>query len=244
MQLFICNFEINQNILSITDQRVFHQLKNVLRASQWYEFEIQNNVKTAEFNIVNIIRYRVKLVDIQKDKLVCEILEKQDKKLEMLHFWMIIAMLNKFDKVELIVQKLSEIWIPNIVFVPTQRSVVKDDISQNKLERLKLISLEAVEQSKWWIIPDIIFTKDFKKIIEDKKLLAFDFDGEKLTEIKTWDLSVENLYWIIWPEWWFDPKDYEIFWDKIVKKINIGDSVLRVETWTIIAWWLLKNLFR
>lgn len=244
MQLFICSFDLIWNNLLISEQRVFHQLKNVLRANISYEFEIQNLCEMWKMKGESIVRYRVKIIEFQKDKIMCEILEKQDKQIDPQNFWIIVSMLNKFDKIELIVQKLSEIWIPNIVFAPTNRSVVKEEISQNKLERLKLISLEAIEQSKWWILPEIIFTKDLKKIVSDKNLIAFDFDGKSVQEIDYWKLSIDNLYAIIWPEWWFSDKDYELFWDKIVEKINLWETVLRAETWSIISAWIMKNLFK
>jgi 16S rRNA (uracil1498-N3)-methyltransferase len=54
---------------------------------------------------------------------------------------------NKWDKAEIIVQKLTEIGINHIVFWPSERSVIKET-NKNKIERLEKISKEALEQSR------------------------------------------------------------------------------------------------
>jgi len=63
---------------------------------------------------------------------------------------------------ELIVQKLTEIGINKIYFVPMERSIFKD-IKDKKLERFFKIAIEATEQSLGWDLPEI---KVFKKISE------------------------------------------------------------------------------
>ncbi|MBO4516461.1 RNA methyltransferase [bacterium] len=56
-------------------------------------------------------------------------------------------MSNKRDKIELIVQKLSEIGIKHIYFWPSERSVIKE-WNEKKAERLNKIAKEAIEQSR------------------------------------------------------------------------------------------------
>gem|GEM_PF-2513882 len=58
----------------------------------------------------------------------------------------VLAMPNKFEKLELIVQKLSEIGIDRLVCRPSRRSLLKD-IPEKKLVRLETIAREATEQS-------------------------------------------------------------------------------------------------
>jgi len=58
-----------------------------------------------------------------------------------------IALPNKFEKIELIVQKCTEIGVEHLIFFPAKHSVLKE-ISASKMERLEKISLEAVEQSR------------------------------------------------------------------------------------------------
>ena len=60
---------------------------------------------------------------------------------------MIIAMPNKWDKIELIVQKLTECGVDQLLFWASERSVIKE-WNPKKEERLHKIIKEAVEQSR------------------------------------------------------------------------------------------------
>ena len=81
------------------------------------------------------------------------------------HISMIIAMPNKREKAELIVQKLTEIGVNEIIFRPSERSVVKV-WNENKATRLEKIMKEALEQSRGRHLPKISFAKDIEKILE------------------------------------------------------------------------------
>lgn len=86
---------------------------------------------------------------------------------------MIIAMPNKRDKVELIVQKLTECGLDQIIFWPSERSVLRER-NTKKEERLQKISKEAVEQSRGRTVPKLIFTTTPKTLIGKNPLLIFD----------------------------------------------------------------------
>jgi RsmE family RNA methyltransferase len=60
---------------------------------------------------------------------------------------MIIAMPNKRDKIELIIQKLTECGLNQIIFWPSERSILRE-WNPKKEERLHKIIEEAVEQSR------------------------------------------------------------------------------------------------
>ena len=60
---------------------------------------------------------------------------------------MLIAMPNKREKAELIVQKLTEIGVQNIYFWVSEHSIIRQR-NEKKTERLDKISREAVEQSR------------------------------------------------------------------------------------------------
>lgn len=78
---------------------------------------------------------------------------------------MIVAMPNKREKAELIVQKLTEIGVSDIIFRPSERSVIKQ-WNENKTTRLNKITKEALEQSRGRHVPKISFTEHIEKILE------------------------------------------------------------------------------
>ncbi|MEI7557997.1 MAG: RsmE family RNA methyltransferase [bacterium] len=86
---------------------------------------------------------------------------------------MIIALPNKRDKVELIVQKLTECGLDQIIFWPSERSIIRE-WNPKKEERLQKIIKEAVEQSRGRTMPELIFTPDIQKYLQDTELIVFD----------------------------------------------------------------------
>jgi len=87
---------------------------------------------------------------------------------------MLIAMPNKREKAELIVQKLSEIGVSEIVFRPAERSVLRAESRKNKAERLYKIAREATEQSWGVRVPRIVWCDDVRKVCEGKEVIVFD----------------------------------------------------------------------
>jgi 16S rRNA (uracil1498-N3)-methyltransferase len=79
------------------------------------------------------------------------------------HKHLVIAMANKRDKMELIVQKATECGISQITIVPMQRSVITSS-NANKWKRLELIMLEAVEQSRTIQVPVLQWCDHLKNL--------------------------------------------------------------------------------
>ena len=84
---------------------------------------------------------------IDKRSVVAEILYEEQFEGEEARSYLAVALPNKFEKIELIVQKCTEIGITDLILFPAKHSVLKE-ISESKMERLQKISLEAVEQSR------------------------------------------------------------------------------------------------
>lgn len=233
MQLFITNFDIENNLVYIREERVFNQIRKILRWKPWYIFEVQNNIwKTT-------IRIKVKINEFQKNTIVCDVLSKTEKKNNHNNNGIIISLLNKYDKMNLLVQKLSEIWISNIYFWKSDRSIISN-INENKYERFLKISLEAVEQSKWWYLPNIKFISKLEEILTEEELIILDMNWISFNRVDKSEIYNKKL--LIWPEWWFSEKDFEYFDRFLFKKVNIWDNVYRAETAWIIWWWMMKNI--
>ena len=231
MQLFVTDFKQNWDKIIISNPEILEQTRKVLRMKIWDKFFVQKENK----------RYQLEISSWDKFSITGKILETilQTKDVSNKNTWIVVAMPNKWSKAELIVQKLSEIWVDEIYFRPSERSVLKD-WNNKKWERLQKISQEAVEQSRWWKLPKIEFVKNIFPVLQNKKIIVFDMVDQKV--IPSCD-SQANIIWIVWPEWWFTQKDYENFW-KNFDLISLGDTVLRMETASIVWAWLLRNSLR
>lgn len=91
---------------------------------------------------------------------------------------MLIALPNKQEKLELIVQKLSEIGVDEIFLWASERSVIKA-LNINKEQRLLKIIKEATEQSWSWVLPKLTFLSDIKLLHENWQFVVFDLPNHK-----------------------------------------------------------------
>ena len=87
----------------------------------------------------------------------------------------------KNDKIEYLMQKLTELGVSNIVLFNSERNVakVKKDKVDSKLNRWNKIVKEAAEHSKRNIIPDITYVDSLKDLIAfskkfDYKVVAYE----------------------------------------------------------------------
>lgn len=120
---------------------------------------------------------------------------------------MIIAMPNKWDKVELIAQKLTECGIDHIIFRPSERSVIKER-NEKKANRIYKIIKEAVEQSRGWTVPELHFTTNITEYLKNTEVIVFDKIGAKEQNIVP--ISTSHVTGIIGPEGGFTPRDYKL----------------------------------
>lgn len=92
-------------------------------------------------------RYEVLIEKIDEQHIRCRTVNTQESpKSKTSAKGMIVAMPNKFEKLELMVQKLAEIGIDHIVCRPSKRSLLKE-LPEKKYARLHSIAREATEQS-------------------------------------------------------------------------------------------------
>ena len=147
--------------------------------------------------------------------------------------------LPKSSKMDLIVQKSTELGVNEITPIITERVVAKNEIGEfKKTDRWKRIALEACKQSKRSIIPEINTPIEFEEMLNDLKavdLIIVPYEGEENKGIKDimkeLDLSsVKNVAVIIGPEGGFEEKEVYQLSDLGAHIITLGPRILRTET--------------
>ena len=210
------------------------QLRKVLRIKKWDKICIQYSDKKWT------IRYELSIQDWTDKDLTGEIISSQTFSFPEKNISMLIAMPNKREKTELIVQKLTEIWVENIFFWVSEHSIIRQR-NDKKADRLDKISHEAVEQSRWIHLPEIKFLKsekELKDFVDWKNVIIANMNWLPYWELAK--IESNDLYGVIWPEGWFSKKDLKLFDN--AKIVDLWENVLRMETASIVLWWLLKNM--
>ncbi len=147
----------------------------------------------------------------------------------------LIIPLLKENKMDLILQKATELGISKIIPVIMERSIIKleKDRESKKLERWNKICKEASEQSKRVNIPIITEVKTLKDLENESGLKIVCSTKEKDNTIKKFlndnkDYNKINI--VIGPEGGIAPKEEEYLNSIGFESISLGNNIMRVET--------------
>ena len=159
-------------------------------------------------------------------------------KLNFLTKIILIICLLKGEKLDLVVQKATELGVSEIVFVASKRAIskAKDFNFSHKCERYNKIAKEAAQQSHRLSVPVINRLIDFNElgeIIADKKIIAYEKeDGktENMINIVSNLSSGESLAILIGPEGGFEKSEVDFAASLKYKSVSLGKRILRAET--------------
>lgn len=216
------------------DDKIFiNQILKVLRWKLWEKYIFFDGKVQKDFIY--------KLSKIEKNKIFFKKETEISKNVE-INFCLNVfcALPNKIEKIELVCQKLTEIWVSKIIFFKAQRSQ-KIFLNDNKIDRIKKIIVEATEQSFRNFVPEfeILDNLDLQKINWQK--IFFHTKNENAKLLKNMDFEEEiNIF--VWPEWWFDELEVQNFEKNNFERVYFGDRILRMETSAITsAFYIVQN---
>lgn len=175
-----------------------------------------------------------------KKTITLELLEKLDNDREPKKEVILAFGYPKGEKIDLVIQKATELGVTQIWPVITSRSLIKLDGNkvEKKLERLDRIAKEATEQSGRLMVPKIKIFQSLKKMSEEVRendWLLIPWEAEKEKELPTKKLfeCQGRIIVFIGPEGGIDQKELEVF--KKYTTITLGKRILRAETACIVA---------
>ena len=101
----------------------------------------------------------------------------------------------KNDKIEYLMQKLTELGVSNIVLFNSERNVakVKKDKVDSKLNRWNKIVKEAAEQSKRNVIPDITYVDSLKDLIAFSEKFNHKVVAYEKESVNEENINLKNL---------------------------------------------------
>ena len=240
MHRFFINSDLIKGKEISLENSTSHQIKNVLRMTEGDYFELFNNTGNS---------YKAKIIDSEGNLIKCFIedqLKTSQDEIEINVFQSII----KISKLELIVDKLTEIGISSFTPIITERTQKKDidSLSENKLKRLKKISIESSEQSGKVYIPNIRSIKRLRNLdigSPDNLDIVFyenNDNAKKLNYLKNKFSDKKSISVFIGPVGGFSIEEIEYFKCKESVIINLGNTIFKSDTASIISVALLRNL--
>ncbi|MGL4108569.1 RsmE family RNA methyltransferase [Clostridium sp. LP20] len=223
---------INEVEGKILGEDVKHIYK-VLRLSEGEEV-ILNNCKGDE--------YLGELSSISKTEVIVRILKKLDINNESKVEIYLYQGLPKAQKMDLIVQKGTELGITKFIPIITDRVDVKLKGDFKKLDRLNRIALEAAKQSKRSIVPEVTEPITFNEAlleINSMDLFLVPYENAEnfgvkrvISEIMEKGIlkDIKRIGIMVGPEGGFEEKEIEKLKKEKAYIITLGSRILRTET--------------
>lgn len=227
MQRYFAKDKIGNNI--ILNESDFHHIKNVMRMNVNDKIEVVYDRVLYICNIDNINPVGISIDYIKE--------EESKKNIDLT----IAVGLVKEQKMDLILQKLTELGVSKIIPVNMERSIVRLDSERFKKKKVRWESIckEASEQSKRVDIPiitDIMNIKDLIGLDYDIKLVASTKEKDKLLNYYLQNtLDYAKIIMVIGPEGGISPNEEDYLLDNGYSPVSFGNLIFRVETAAIYA---------
>ena len=211
----------------LLEESDIRHIKKVMRMNINDKIEVVYNNKLHICEITSLEPFNIKVIE--------KLDEDKKTKIELT----VAVALVKEQKMDLILQKLTDLGVSRIIPVSMERSIVKLDKERfnKKKVRWESICKEASEQSKRTNIPiieDIKSIKDLTKEDADLKLVASTKEKEKL--LNYYLQSIEDcakIIMVIGPEGGISDKEEDILVSNGYNRVSFGNLIFRVETATI-----------
>ena len=221
----------------ITDKNDINHLKNAFRVK---EGEVIRAVD-------GINEYICKVLVLEKKEITLEILETREettvKNTEITAGLAII----KNDKMELAIQKLTEIGIDKIILLETKRTIVKLTEKKDKWDTIVKEATKQCQRVKLLEIDGIKKLKDVDYLQYDMVIVPYECEEEYSLKnlLKGLEAVPKKVLYLIGAEGGFDISEIEYLKSiENVRIVTLGKNILRAETASIVVGGILVNEFQ
>ena len=227
------NIDENNGKILIKDKSDCNHIQNVYRLNVGHELRI----------IDGEYEYFTEITQISKKEVSVKILEKKEDSYS-LNVNIDVAMgILKNDKMNLAIQKLTEIGVNKIIPLKTERVVVK--INEKK-EKWDVVVREALKQCRGIKFTEITPVKklaeiDYSKY--DKIIFAYENSDESKSLSEIIEKEDKNILYIIGPEGGITQEEVDFLKNNKAIEISLGKRILRAETAAIVVCGIIANFY-
>ena len=187
--------------------------------------------------------YFTQIIEISKKEVAVKILEKNEDSYS-LNINIDVAMgILKNEKMNLAIQKLTEIGVKSIIPLKTERVVVR--INEKK-EKWDTVARETLKQCRGVKFTEILPVKklaeiDYKKY--DKIIFAYENSNESKSLSEIIKQKDKNILYIIGPEGGIAQEEVDFLKNNKAIEISLGKRILRAETAAIVVCGIIANFY-
>ena len=224
---FINSKNLNQNEIVVEDKENFNHIAKSLRAKVGEELLLIDE---------NQIEYVTKIRDITNKTIICEVLSSHVSQRDLKYNLYLAQSPLKSDAQLTVMEKATELGVRGVYPVYTDNCALKKSVAQQKIEKWQKVMYEASKQCERATIPQCYELTTLETVLEKKfdKVIAL---CERHTEDSLKNYlrgnpikEGENILVIIGCEGGFSEREFQLFKDKNLPMLSLGDLILKAET--------------
>ncbi|CAM3441893.1 RsmE family RNA methyltransferase [Pseudostreptobacillus hongkongensis] len=224
--------KVYDKYIEINDKNEIKHLVNV------YRYKIGDKIRAIDYNY----EYITEIDQISKSEVILKIIEKNEDKYSLdVNIDLAIGIL-KNEKMKLLIQKLTELGVRNIIPLKTERVVVRID---EKKEKWDTIVKESMKQCRAIKRTNVELINEIKRLkYENYDIIIYAYENS-ISSVKLKDIinkDIKNILCIIGPEGGFSIDEIEYLKSKNAIEISLGNRILRAETAAISVVSTISNL--
>lgn len=227
MQRYFSNIDKNYIVhLSSNDE---HHILHVMRMKKGEEIEVVSDG-------------RVFLCRIDKtNPLEVSVIHEIENDVELKEDVTLLFALTKGDKIDLVLQKATELGVKKVALISSERTVVNYDNKDidKKLQRFAKIMKEASEQSHRLIVPTLLGVYDLKdlpkEVFSDLNYVAYEKDANDISGAFSGLQKGKSISILVGPEGGFSEQEISRLVAQGFIRTSLGKRILRAETAAIYA---------
>ncbi len=226
---------INQKEVKITSAELIKYIRNVLRLKPGEVLELldgRGTIYSGTIRSVSKAAIEISISDQRKER-------QQGTAL------VLIQPLLKGDKMDLVIQKCTELGVTEIYPATTERTIPR---TTRKLHHWRRVAEEATRQSGRTIVPEIHEVTDLRELLPrfsgmDCVKIVFYEHATGLLRSISYDRMPEKILYLTGPEGGFTDREIKEAEAAGFKVVSLGGGILRAETASIVSLALIKYHF-
>ena len=225
-RLFVDEVLLDQRTLELNEEDS-HYISQVLRMRTGEEVTVVDGKG---------LEYLCSVGEIGKKKVILDVGEGRENTSEPPFKVTLFQSVSKGERMDLTIQKATELGVYEIVPVLSERCVVKlDKDTKGKIDRWQKIALEASRQSGRGIVPKIAPPMSFSEAIDriesfDLALFPWEEETEKGLKSELREFKGERIALFVGPEGGYEQKEADDAVKKGALRVTLGPRILRTET--------------
>ena len=218
----LSTMEDGRNILVIDGDEHFH-LSRVLRVRAGDRILATNGKGATCLCVVTVI---------EKSRSVCEVLKNYDRlNCSVRNFRIGLAFLKPMSKMEMAIEKCTELGASGFVLFNTERS----ERTNPRLDRLQAIIKSAVKQSLQSCFPELTIAEDLEKVVAgnvsfEEKIVLHEKAEEILDPGSLLSFGSKSVIALVGPEGGFSENEIALLKGNGYRSFSLGKARLRAET--------------